>query len=245
MAIINTEEDFLRALSENPQWREAVRARILGDELLQLPVQFAAFVAEQTRFNQEVKADITELKADITELKTDVAEIKTRVTGLEDGLANVTVIVTGMQGRLGNLSGFYYENTVGKAIHGLAHRYLSLRRTRAIYSVRIGSNHEFVNLLNDAEDNGAISSEELDELLNLDLVLTARRPSDNADIHVAAEISVTADQEDVQRAARRGQMLTKVVNQPVMPVVVSANVGDTLPRFADESGVTVIVQPEG
>ena len=34
MATINNQEDFLRALSENPDWREAVRLRILGDELL-------------------------------------------------------------------------------------------------------------------------------------------------------------------------------------------------------------------
>ena len=43
MARINTEADFLRALNEHPEWRAAVRAQILGDELLQLPVQFQTF----------------------------------------------------------------------------------------------------------------------------------------------------------------------------------------------------------
>ena len=31
---INSLDDFLRALDANPSWREAVRARILGEELL-------------------------------------------------------------------------------------------------------------------------------------------------------------------------------------------------------------------
>ena len=44
MTTINSQEDFLRALDENPQWLEAVRSRILGDELKQLPARFDAFV---------------------------------------------------------------------------------------------------------------------------------------------------------------------------------------------------------
>ena len=55
MTTINTLDDFLQALDANPAWREAVRARILGDELLQLPVRFEAFVQEQKAFNQEQK----------------------------------------------------------------------------------------------------------------------------------------------------------------------------------------------
>ena len=34
MTTINNQDDFLEALRNNPAWREAVRALILGDELL-------------------------------------------------------------------------------------------------------------------------------------------------------------------------------------------------------------------
>ena len=53
MAMINTEADFLRALSEHPEWKASVRAQILGEELLQLPVQFQAFVQQQQQFNDQ------------------------------------------------------------------------------------------------------------------------------------------------------------------------------------------------
>ena len=55
MAIINTEADFLRALSDHPEWKASVRAQILGEELLQLPVQFQAFVQRQQQFNDRMQ----------------------------------------------------------------------------------------------------------------------------------------------------------------------------------------------
>ena len=47
MTTINSQEDFLRALRENPEWKDVVRALILSEELLQIPTRFNAFVDEQ------------------------------------------------------------------------------------------------------------------------------------------------------------------------------------------------------
>ena len=52
---INSLDDFLRALDANPSWREAVRTRILGEELLQLPVKFDAFAHEQGKRLENVE----------------------------------------------------------------------------------------------------------------------------------------------------------------------------------------------
>ena len=37
MTVIRTTDDLLRALREHPEWKEAVRVEILGEELLSLP----------------------------------------------------------------------------------------------------------------------------------------------------------------------------------------------------------------
>ncbi|WP_298344819.1 hypothetical protein [Ferrimicrobium sp.] len=37
MAVINSTSDLLKALSENPEWKEAGRAELLGDRLQTLP----------------------------------------------------------------------------------------------------------------------------------------------------------------------------------------------------------------
>ena len=63
MTNINTLDDFLQALGDNPTWRDAVRARILGEDVLQLPAKFDAFVEEQRAFNEEMRGFVKEQRA--------------------------------------------------------------------------------------------------------------------------------------------------------------------------------------
>ena len=76
MTTINTQEDFLRALRENPEWREAVRALILGEEHLHLPQSLQElaetvnrFVASQERFNEEQRQVNQQLHEGVEELR--------------------------------------------------------------------------------------------------------------------------------------------------------------------------------
>ena len=91
MTTIQTLDDFLQALDANPSWREAVRARILGEELLQLPVRFSAFVAQQEAWNEKQDAwnakqeawnenatiRFNRIEADMSSLKGDYARTRT------------------------------------------------------------------------------------------------------------------------------------------------------------------------
>ena len=49
-----TREQFLQALRDHPDWREEIRAQILGEELMRLPAAFQAFVVGQQKFNDEM-----------------------------------------------------------------------------------------------------------------------------------------------------------------------------------------------
>ena len=53
MTTINNYNDFIEALGNNRQWRDTVRAHILSEDLLQLPVNFEAFTEEQKGQNQK------------------------------------------------------------------------------------------------------------------------------------------------------------------------------------------------
>ena len=62
MNTINTVEDLIRALDENPEWIEALRKRLLTQELLELPEKIAQFVeAANNRFDR-VEANVGALK---------------------------------------------------------------------------------------------------------------------------------------------------------------------------------------
>ena len=55
MVTINTTDDLLRLLDENPEFRDAVRSTILTEELMALPAAFGAFASE-------VRSDLNSLK---------------------------------------------------------------------------------------------------------------------------------------------------------------------------------------
>ena len=83
MTTINNQDDFLEALRNNPAWREAVRALILGDELLQLPVRFDASVQEFETFAQEHSKRLDNVENLIQEQNTRTANLEERVGRVE------------------------------------------------------------------------------------------------------------------------------------------------------------------
>ena len=54
MTMINTPEDLLRLLREDPQFYEEARRLILTDQLIRLPERFDAFVEEHREFAERV-----------------------------------------------------------------------------------------------------------------------------------------------------------------------------------------------
>ena len=88
MTTINTIQDLLDILDGNPSWSEAVRARIVGEDLMQLPARFDAFVARveafiawvetfiarQEAFNAWVEAFIAEQKVFNARVEAFIAE---------------------------------------------------------------------------------------------------------------------------------------------------------------------------
>ena len=86
---INNQDDFLQALRDNPQWRDAVRAEILGEELLQLPALVARFVQTTEENFRLVNARLERLEGDVAGLKTGQAEIRNDVAELQAGQARL------------------------------------------------------------------------------------------------------------------------------------------------------------
>jgi len=76
VSTINTMEDLIQVLDEHPEWLEALRARLLSRELLDLPHNFAMFVAEMREF----KSEMNEFKAHVDRF---VAATNNRFDGVD------------------------------------------------------------------------------------------------------------------------------------------------------------------
>ena len=117
MTTINSQEDFLRALAENPAWREAVRAQLLGEELLQLPARFNAhaermavfigqmteFVQAQLQFNEQMGQRLDRLETAQTETNQRLDRVETRLSSVETRLGRVETRLSSVETRLSSV----------------------------------------------------------------------------------------------------------------------------------------------
>ena len=198
MATINSQEDFLRALRENPEWREAVRALILGEEMLNLPAALQRlsdtvdrFVARQEQFNDEQRQFNDEQRqfnqnsfARFDRMESDSSRLKEDYTRREMAEAAEFIPLD---------MGLRYER----------------RMTRG----------ELAQIALTAAAGKALTGD-LRSFRDADLVIIA---SDTIGTrYLAVEVSYTADQRDTGRAIRNALILTEHTGLPSIAVIASA-----------------------
>ena len=201
MTTINNTDDLLRALSENPEWRAAVRAQILGDELLQLPARFDAFVAQvtsfvarQEQFNERIAASVEELNRRMGAFIDAQTDLNERIIRRLDRITDDTAQIKGAHARATAVDdapgiafdmGMEYVRTVTRAeLVGMAQR----------------------------NAGGGIPANELRSFRYADLVIEVTEDDDTH--YIAVEASFTADQRDTDRALRNALFLTRFTGCP-------------------------------
>ena len=97
---IDTVQDLFRILDENPEWLEALRAKILTKELLELPENHAALTASVTTLT----ADVVALTARVDALTTDVVALTAEVAILTARVDALTVRVDALADRVDALT---------------------------------------------------------------------------------------------------------------------------------------------
>ena len=236
MTTINSQDDFLRALDDNPQWRAAVRDRILGQELLNLPARFEAFVQRMDAFieqqvilNKNLLARMDRIEADVAQLKTDVAGIKTDMAGMRTDLNAQT-------GRIDNALGTNYENKIIRQLPAIAGQHLSIRNVKVL-------NDQLPDMVDDAQEKGLITTEQGYELLYADLVFSGSHRSGGPTGYIVAEISITAADSDVTRASQRADVLANIMQAPVTPVVICETADEERRAISASHNVTIIQHP--
>ena len=167
---------------------------------------------------------ITEmLKSDVSIPKSDMIDVK----GLLDYTAEVN-----------------YEFKVQKNLGSIAGQNLRLRRTRTLKGPRTDDDQDLRNRVDEAEDNGIITESENHDMWLLDLIFSGRRRDDGKEVLVAAEISITAGNDDVSRAKERSETLRKATDTETIPVVIAEHIDQERYEAAEQAGVVVITVSE-
>ena len=241
MTTINDISDLVRILRDQPEWAETIRGVLLSRELLDLPEKFARFVDLTDRNFQAVNARLDHLESDVAEFKASVDE---RFDRVDERFDRMDRRMDRMEGRMDNGFGTNYEVKIERNIPSHAGQHLGMRGVRVLRGTMIGRDTELADQVERAADEGVITWDEHDQLLLVDLIFTGRSRTDGTTILAAAEVSITAGNLDVDRAVKRARILEIVTGQPVVPVVISANVDDERAAMALDQGVTIIRSPE-
>ncbi len=214
MTTINNQDDFLEALRNNPQWRDAVRAQILGEDLLQLPVKFDAFVEEQNAQNEKFDTFMEEQRAQNEKFDTFMEEQRAQNEKFDAFVEehrtthiNIDARFDRMEGDFGTIKG-------------------DLARTRTVQDAQgIASDMglQFVRTLS-ATDLSQMAGNALPRdvgrsFRNADLVIEATDGTGTR--YIVMEVSFTADRRDCDRAIRNARLIESFTGKPVQPAIAS------------------------
>ena len=207
---INTIDDLFQVLDENPKILEAVRARVLTRELLELPQVFAEFVKT------------TDKRFEAVEKRLD--GIDERLDGIDERLDGIDGRLDGIDGRLDGHDKHLrrIDNSLGVLKGGHA-RSAALRDTALIADsmgfdlVRTMSQREIISLARSQNAQG-IPKNELQSFVRTDLIMEVVNGSEEV-CYIAVEISFTVDERDTDRAIRNAKFLTQFTGKPAYAAV--------------------------
>ena len=189
---INTTDDLIRLLAENPEFYQAVRRLVLTDELIQFPERFAAFanrvddfIAEQRGFNRKVDDFITERRVFNRQFQEDIGEL---------------------QGNAARLVACAHLYEIAE------HLGLTLQGTL--------SRRQLGELIGPQGRHADVSSSDRAGFIRADLVIIAADADGNSR-NVALEASYTADVRDTRRASRNAELLERLTGRRTHAIIAS------------------------
>ena len=196
MSTINSQEEFLQALRDNPAWRDAVRAELLGEVIPQSPTPFQSFlerldefIAEQREINRRMEGFVAEQ-----------IRLNNNASARLDRIDSDTAL----------LRAHYARTICRESVEAIAME-LGLSYVRTLAEA------DLLRLYREA--NGSLSPGQRRSFQRADLVIEAL--DGDVTLYIAGEISYTADHRDSDRALRNARLLKEYTGKEAIPTVLS------------------------
>ena len=218
---IGTIEDLVRVLDDNPEWLEALRARLLTRELLEMPNALAQFAAETDRRFAGVDHSLAQFAA---ETDRQFAEVKQQFAGVDQQFAGVNRRLDGndrsirwLRDSVGILRGAHARNVAQRD-------YGWMTRSMGLQPLRLLPVDEVDELALKLRETG-VSRSDLESFRKADMIIEASDALGET-VYVAVEVSFTVDERDTGRAIRNARYLTRVTGKPARAAVIGSTLDD-------------------
>jgi chromosome segregation ATPase len=173
-----------------------------------------------------LKEDVATLKEDVAILKEDVATLKEDVAILKEGQARLEKRVARLEADVAELRGDSLERRYRERAPG----YFS----PLVRRIRVMAHEELAHLLEEAQEQGLVSEQEVDDALAVDVVARGRSRQTDKDIVIVAEVSAAIYPEDVRRTLSRAQVIGRALRLEAIPVVAGLRITPAAEALARE-----------
>jgi hypothetical protein len=201
-------------------------------ELKQLAGSVSDLAVQQKETSAEVR-DLArqqkETSAELKQLASTVSELAVQQKGTSAEVRDLTGTVRTLSMRTDTTAGWALEWLVGKHLPAYVGR--RIRRCRVVGAMDV------VESLEDEQAGPGLSVDDIDELRRANLIATGT--IDGRPLYLVGEVSFTADNDDVLRAARRAAVMRKAGQEA--QAFVACDAIDPIPaEMARREGVWVI-----
>ena len=201
-------------------------------------------LAELREEGQKTRESLGQVLTDVIQLRTDVKQVQSDTTETKADGKQIQSDVRRIDGRLDRGFGTNYEAKVAQNVRSILGQQAGVRNSRVLKGPSLRTDPDFDQQVESAEASGAITEDESDELLLLDLIVSGTRRGNPERVYAGIEVSITVNDDDVNRAADRAQILRKVTGGPVMAVVIADRVEAQQRELAARREVAVALHPE-
>ena len=242
MTTINTIQDLIQLLRDQPEWAEELRGILLSTELRDLPAavrELAQALATSTAQTNErltnIENDIGILKEDVGTLKEDVSTLKIQVNQLNGSDYERRAEAKALARALEDLD--FTDAIVVKGPVTGVQRILSSAYARARNRAS-------------QEGNPLPIPTGQEHFLNCDIIIADMGDPDTQDrrslpvAYALFEASITADSSDIQSARALAATLAATLQVPVTPAVVADNTPEPQVQEAADAGVILFLIPD-
>ena len=211
---IHTIEDLIRILDDNPEWTDALRARLLTKELIELPEKFAQFVAETNSFRAEMNKFVVETTNFIKATNRRFDALENRVASIQDDV--------------GMLKGAHARSAALRETPFMADE-MGFRWVKDLTTFDLWD-------MIDSADTSGIPINELRSFRRADLIIEAT-DQDGTPCYIAVEISFTANGRDTSRALRNAEFMTRFTGKRAYSAVVGVRRDDRIQGLVESGEV--------
>ena len=211
--------DLVALLEQHPEWRAELRRLVLTEELLALPQVVRELVEAQQRTEQRLER----LEATVQALAEAQQRTELQIAQLIDAHLRLERRMERVEGSVGDLKGITLE--IRYSNRAFAYFSRVVRRAHAL------SGDELHTLLEPAIDQGMLSEEGADDVVQADVVVRGRRRDDGSEVYLVVEVSWGVGPGDVEHAVRRASLLAQTGVQ-TLPVVAGERITDEAAELA-------------